>query len=129
MSDDERAQLVYVRYEDFLRADPRREGNALELGADWRDGDDRYRLCWYEQTNELTLERLSDEEPLDLEDFHRGIAGPVEILPGVRDRAQLEALLGPWPQASAGEQRDVRRLRELVEHQVTVTSQGRRSPG
>ena len=50
---------TYARYSDFLGEDPRRRGNALELGHDWRDGDARYRVCWYEETGELTSERLA----------------------------------------------------------------------
>lgn len=41
---------AYVRYADFLDADARRRGDALELGHDWHDGPHRYRACWYEQT-------------------------------------------------------------------------------
>jgi hypothetical protein len=65
---------TYARYADFLDADPRRRADALELGHDWREGSDRYRVCWYEHTGELTAERLSSPADLDLEDFHRGIS-------------------------------------------------------
>ena len=114
LSDDERDQLVYVRYADFLRADPRREGDALELGADWRDGDALYRMCWYQETGELTLERLSVKDETDLEDFHRGVSGPVEVLRHVSTREQLDALLGEWPNVAPGEPRDVARLKAIV---------------
>ena len=111
---DERDQLVYARYADFLRADPRREGDALELGADWRDGDALYRVCWYEGTGELTLERLSADDEADLEDFHRGVSGPVEILRRIATRGQFDALLGEWPNVAPGERRDVVHLREML---------------
>ncbi len=114
MSDDDTSHPAYVRYEDFLDADPRRRGDALELGIDWRDGEDRYRACWYEATGELTLERLSRSERLDLEDFYRGVSGPVEILRRIPDRGELDRLLGAWPNSVPGGPRTVERLRALV---------------
>lgn len=104
----------FERYDDFLAADPRRTGEALELGADWRDGDGRYRVCWYEETTELTFERLSNDEGLDLEDFHRGIAGPIEVVALVEDRGALDALLGEWPNVAVGLPRTLGSLRELL---------------
>lgn len=60
----------YTTYRDFLNSDPRREGSALEFGHNWKDEHGRrYRVCWYEQTGELTAEALSDTEPLYAEDF------------------------------------------------------------
>jgi len=88
----------YVRYRDFLAADPRRRGDAFELGHQWRDGHERYRVCWYEETGELTAERLAEDAELDLEDFHKGVEGPVEVLAHIETREELERLLGPWPQ-------------------------------
>ena len=126
MSDDERDQLVYLRYADFLRADPRREGDALGLGADWRDGDALYRVCWYQETGELTLERLSADEEADLEDFHHGVSGRVEALHRLSSRADLEALLGEWPRIAPGEPRDVARLREMVKSDPMPVHAGER---
>lgn len=42
---NEGRQRIYARYTDFLDADPRRRGDALELGHDWRDDDELYRVC------------------------------------------------------------------------------------
>jgi hypothetical protein len=64
--------------EEFLDADSRRRGDALQFSHRWRDGDGRYRVCWYEQTGELTAERLAEHAELDLEDFHVGVDGPRE---------------------------------------------------
>jgi len=60
-----------ICYRDFLDADERRRGDALEFGHDWRGPEGRYRVCWYQHTGELTAERLSETQPLALEDFHR----------------------------------------------------------
>lgn len=97
MGDKPASSPPYPRYGDFLEADPRRKGDALELGHDWRDGDERYRVCWYEETGELTAERLGSDQELELEDFHRGVAGPVEIIARVQSRERLNQLLGEWP--------------------------------
>lgn len=116
MTDSEPGQLHYVRYQDFLDADPRRRGDALELGHHWRDdGDGRYRVCWYEATGELTAERLDPDCELEPEDFHRGISGPVEILRHIEDRAELDSLLGRWPNIVPGEPRTLARVRELLD--------------
>jgi len=86
---------AYVRYADFLDADARRRGDALELGHDWQDGHHRCRACWYQATGELTIERLADGGVhLDLEDFHQGVRGPIEILARIPTRAALETLKG-----------------------------------
>lgn len=114
MSDSEQGQLHYVRYQDFLEADPRRRGDALELGHQWRDGTHRYRVCWYEETGELTIERLDADGSLELEDFHGGVSGPVEVIREVKDRQTLEALLGRWPNIAPGEPRTLSRLRERL---------------
>lgn len=114
VGDEHSRRSVYERYADFLASDPRRRGDALELGADWEQDGVRYRACWYEQTGEVTLERLSEREPLSVENFHRGVSGPVEVLRHVPTRAELEALLGRWPNIAAFEPRTVRRLRELL---------------
>lgn len=98
-------RATYARYADFLDGDPRRRGNALELGHDWRDGDEHYRVCWYEETGELTCERLSADAMPDLEDFHQGIAGPVEILARLPKREALEELIGPWPHIAPNQPR------------------------
>lgn len=105
--------LSYARYEDFLNADSRRRGNALELGNNWRDGALNYRACWYEETGELTAERLTDRGK-DLEDFHGGVSGPIHILGRVPDRRALTALLGEWPSIAPGEPRTLQRLRHLT---------------
>lgn len=115
MSQDSPAPVAYVRYADFLDDDPGRRGDALELGHDWRDGDDRYRVCWYRATGELTIERLDPEAELALEDFHRGIAGPVEVLAHYANRAELERALGRWPNMAPEGPRSVESLRELTQ--------------
>lgn len=113
MSEHKADRFSYVRYADFLRADRRRTGDALEFGRDWRDGDASYRVCWYEQTGELTAERIDPDEPADLENFHRGVRGPIEIL-GCINREELDALLGEWPNVARGAPRTLRWLRELL---------------
>ncbi|MDP2710344.1 MAG: hypothetical protein Q8O56_03920 [Solirubrobacteraceae bacterium] len=105
---------TYEHYADFLAGDSRREGDALELGANWSDGGKFYRACWYAETGELTFERISAAEPLDLEDFHHGIAGPVEIVTRVPDRRTLDALVGRWPDIAAGLPRRLEALRQLI---------------
>lgn len=108
----------YVRYQDFLRTDPRRGGgDALEFGHDWRGPDGRYRVCWYQDTGELTAERLSDTEPLDLEDFHRGVTGPVHVIGHIHSRARLNRLIGAWPNVTLPPPHTLARLRELVARQ------------
>lgn len=114
MSQESPSSVAYVRYADYLDADPGRRGDALELGHDWRDGGDRYRACWYPATGELTIERLDPDAELALEDFHRGIAGPVEVLARFASRAELERALGPWPNAAPDHPRSVESLRELT---------------
>ena len=130
MSDDDSSHPVYVRYEDFLDADARRRGDALELGHDWRDGRHRHRVCWYEATGELTLERLSDSDRLELEDFYRGVSGPVEILRRIPTRGELDRLLGAWPNVAVREPRTVPRLRALLDGEpvgsVVTIGRGRR---
>jgi hypothetical protein len=121
MNDDPTPSL-YLCYEHFLEADERRAGDVLECGTDWSgQGSARYRVCFYQQTGELTAERLSEEEPLDVEDFDRGVAGPVEILARLRNRAQLEAALGEWPALPLVRQRDISRLRELLRGRAPVS--------
>lgn len=105
--------LSYTSYDAFLNADSRRRGDALELGSNWRDGALNYRACWYEETGELTAERLTDRQQ-DLEDFHRGVSGPIHILGRVPDRQALTALLGEWPNVAPGEPRTLQRLRHLA---------------
>lgn len=114
MSDQPAQTPAYVRYQDFLDADPRRTQDALELGADWRDGDVRYRVCWYEHTHELTAERLSDTEPLSVEDFHHGVAGPVEVLSMIASRDELTALLGQWPNIAPNQPRTLNWLKGVL---------------
>ncbi len=126
---DPPASPVYARYEDFQAADPRRRGDAYELGADWCDQQHRYRACWYQQTGELTLERLSDSEPLAVEDFYQGVQGPVEILAHIPTRAELSLLLGEWPNIAPGQPRTVTHLRALVARRPQpATSAAHRSP-
>lgn len=114
MSNHASAHPVYARYEDFLAADPRRQRDAYELGIDWTDGHARYRACWYQETGELTSERLSDHEPLDTEDFHRGVTGPVEVLRRIPTRGELTLLLGEWPNIAVGQPRSLQWLKALV---------------
>jgi hypothetical protein len=114
VSRDSPAPVAYVRYQDFLDADSGRRGDALELGHDWREGDDRYRACWYRATGELTIERLDPDTELALEDFHRGIAGPVEVLAHFASRAELERALGRWPNAAPDRPRTVKSLRAMA---------------
>jgi hypothetical protein len=109
-----REPFLYPRYREFLAGNPGRRGDALELGADWRDGDGHYRVCWYEETGELTFERLASDQPLDLEDFHRGVAGPVEIVALIPDRTRLALLLGEWPNVAVGLPRTLDSLRRLL---------------
>lgn len=128
MSQDSPAPVAYVRYVDFLEAHPGRHGDALELGHDWRDGDERYRVCWYSETGELTIERLDPDAVLTLEDFHRGIAGPVEVIAHFASRADLEAAVGRWPNAAPDKPRTVEALRELARQSQPATPlPGRRS--
>jgi hypothetical protein len=102
-------------YRDFLDSDRRRYGNALEFGHNWTDESGRrYRVCWYEETGELTAERLSDAEQLDVEDFYQGVAGPIEIIARISTRAQVDRLIGPWPHAVPGYPRTLACLRELA---------------
>lgn len=119
VSDDPAGQPVYVRYQDFLDADPRRKDDALELGADWRDGDARYRVCWYEHTHELTAERLSLTEDLKIEDFHHGVSGPVEVISLIATRDELSMLLGDWPNIAPNQPRTLTRLRQLLDSETT----------
>lgn len=78
----------------------------------------RYRACWYSETGELTIERLDPDAELALEDFHRGIAGPVEVLAHFASRAELESALGGWPNAAPDQPRTVGMLRELTRAQA-----------
>lgn len=107
-------RATYVSYADFLDGDGRRRGNALELGHDWRDGDERYRVCWYEETGELTCERLAAGDMPDLENFHEGIAGPIEVLRVLATRQALEDLIGRWPNVAPNQPRTMRWLRDLI---------------
>lgn len=111
MSEDTPAPVAYVRYADFLEADPGRRGDALELGHDWLEGGDRYRVCWYAATGELTAERLDPDSELALEDFHRGVAGPVEVLARFGTQAELDRVLGRWPSPAPDRPRDLEWLR------------------
>jgi hypothetical protein len=101
-------------YEEFLRGDPRRRGDALELGHDWFARDGRYRACWYEETGELTIEGLGEKLELEVEDFHAGVAGPVEVIAVIPSRTRLEAALGRWPAVERARPRTVARLRQLT---------------
>ncbi len=114
MSNDDSGQLIYGSYADFLQADPRRRGDALELGIDWRDGESYYRACWYRATGEVTLERLTSPHDLDVEDFHQGISGSVEVLRRIPRQEELTRLIGPWPHIARGQPRTVQRLRALL---------------
>lgn len=105
----------YARYAEFLSADPRRRGDALELGHDWREGGRRFRVCWYAATGEVVAERLATGPALELEDFHRGVEGPVQVVGRCRSRAELESVLGAWPEIACAVPRTVSRLRELLQ--------------
>jgi hypothetical protein len=120
MNHQDARQPIYRRYADFLDADPRRRGDALELGTDWLDGDLRYRVCWYENTTELTIEQLSPDEPLDLDDFHRGIQGPIEIIAHIPTREDLSQLLGEWPNIAPDQTHTLTRLRALINQDPTA---------
>ncbi len=110
MSADDQAPVAYA---DFLTADPRRRGDALELGHDFTDEQgNRYRACWYAETTEMTIELIPDFDALEVDDFHAGIA-TAEVV-GRFDRHELEDRLGPWPQLTRCWPRTVRRLRELA---------------
>lgn len=101
-----------VNYESFLNADPRRRGDALELGHDFTDEHGaRYRVCWYADTGELTIEGI-DADELDLEDFGRGII-TVQVAANF-DRATLERRLGTWPQIERCRPRTLAKLRERL---------------
>ncbi len=122
MSQDSPAPVAYVRYADFLDDDPGRRGDALELGHDWLDGEDRYRACWYPATGELTIERLDPNAELALEDFHQGISGPVEVVARFATRAELERALGAWPNPAPDRRRTVDSFRELAQRAVASSS-------
>lgn len=112
MPDETSPNLAYA---DFLNADPRRCGDALEIGHDFTDpAGDRHRVCWYAETGELTIERLVHPDALDLEDFHEGIA-TAQVLTRI-DRPTLERLLGVWPQVERLRPHTIQRLHELLEH-------------
>lgn len=101
-----------LSYETFLRQDRRRRGDALELGADFTDdAEGRYRVCWYAETGELTIEQI-DPDALDLEDFDKGVLA-VEITARL-DRPSLERRLGAWPQIEHCRPRTLARLRERL---------------
>jgi hypothetical protein len=50
----------------------------------------------------------------DLEDFHQGVAGPVEVLALIPKRQDLEAPVGQWPHVAPNQPRTLRWLRELA---------------
>lgn len=105
-------------YQEFLAAVPGRRGDALEIGHDFTDEhDNRYRVAWYAHTGELTFERITDPDTLDLEDFHHGIATAQVI--AQLDRAELEDRLGAWPQVEHCQPRTLARVRELLTTQST----------
>lgn len=108
------ADRYYPRYEDFLAADPRRREAAHEFGHDWHDGRHRYRICWYPRTHELTAERLSTTEPLELEDFDRGVSGPVEILHRIASQEKVERLLRDQLSIFRSQSRTLEGLRALL---------------
>jgi hypothetical protein len=105
---------LHETYEAFLAADRRRRGSALELGHDLRGDRVRWRVCWYEETGELTVEDMDDAGGIHVEDFHAGISGPVRVLAVVASRERLETLLGRWPGVERWRPRTVDRLLELV---------------
>ena len=106
----------YSSYKGFLMEDPRRRSErVLEIGHDWHDGERRrFRVCYYTATGELTAERLSASQPLDLEDFDRGVEG-VAVVAVIPSPAELEQRLGAWPMVERCQPRTLARLRELVE--------------
>lgn len=114
MSDYKAGRLSYICYADFLDADPRRGGDALELGRDWREGADSYRVCWYAETGELTAERINPSAELDLEDFHSGIVGPIQVLGCIGTREELTLLVGEWPNVAPSAPRTLAWLRERL---------------
>lgn len=124
MSQDSPVPVAYVRYADFLDGDPARRGDALEFGHDWLDGEDRYRACWYPGTGELTIERLDPDGELALEDFHQGVAGPVEVLARFSNRADIERVLGAWPNPAPDRPRTVGSLRDMAQRAAGSSSPG-----
>lgn len=103
---------VVLPYETFLAADPRRRGDALEIGHDFTDEHgERCRVCWYRETGEVTIERV-DFDAIDLEDFHQGVLS-AQVAATV-DRATLEQQLGAWPQVEHCQPRTIARLRERL---------------
>jgi hypothetical protein len=101
-------------YEEFLASDPRRRGDAIELGHSWFDRAARSRACWYEGTGELTVEGLDNEAEPDIDDFHAGVSGPVRVIAVIRSRRELEALLARWSGLERAWPRSVARVRELM---------------
>jgi hypothetical protein len=109
----------YQTYAEFLDADDRRHhGKAYECRHDWHDEHGhRHRVCWYAETGELTLEQLSEHQPLDLEDFAAGVTGPIEILTHFDTRTDFERTMGPWPELPRLPARSVDALRaHLAKH-------------
>jgi hypothetical protein len=108
---DDRAPMV--SYEEFLEADARRRGDALELGHDFTDdAGARYRVCWYAATGELTVESINPDA-LDLENFGQGVTAV--CVAAQLDRATLERRLGPWPQIERCRPRTLARLRQQLD--------------
>lgn len=101
-------------YHAFLTADARRRADALEVGHDFTDdAQGRYRVCFYVETGEVTIERLTGPDALDIEDFDTGIAS-VEVLRAALSRAELDRALGPWPAVERCHPRTLDRLHELL---------------
>lgn len=116
MTPPERNRTV-LSYQTFLQQDDRRKGDALEIGVDFTDeAGNPYRVVWYAQTGELTIERI-DPDQLDADDLHQG-ALDVEIAAHF-DRDQLEAQLGARPHFDRCRPRTIARLREQL---TTVSS-------
>lgn len=106
---------IHHSYAGFLAEDPRRIGDALELGHDWRGDGSRWRVCWYAATGELTAEGVADPAALEIEDFHAGITGPVHVLAVIRTQHELEARLGRWPSMDHARPRSLARLHQLID--------------
>ena len=101
-----------LSYKAFLREDERRRGDALEIGADFTDAAGApYRVCWYVETGELTIERI-DPDALDLEDFHQGVTA-VEVAARL-DRDELQQRLGDRPHFDRCRPRTIARLRQQL---------------
>jgi hypothetical protein len=78
--------------------------------------------CSRSATGELTAERLANTESLNLEDFPQGISGPVYVIGRIPSRAQLDRLIGRWPDLTLPPLHTLPQLRELVARRPELLS-------